>query len=67
MQNNGGRYYKDTNIWGTVPCVGSVAQPPLGKASIVQGPAHRTYTHGQVLLWGIRPALYLGCYETCFC
>ena len=40
---------------------------PLRKASGKQGLAHRTHAHGQVLLWGIRPALYLGHFETCFC
>ena len=40
---------------------------PTQKSQWEQGLAGRTHTHGQVLLWGIRPALYLGCYETCFC
>ena len=42
------------------------AQLSLGKASGKRGLAHRTHTHGLVLPWGIRPALYLGCFETCF-
>ena len=42
------------------------AQLALGKASGKQGLAHRAHTHGQVLPWGIRPALYLGHFETCF-
>ena len=42
------------------------AQLPLGKARGKRGPAHRTDTHRQVLPWGIRPALYLGLFETCF-
>ena len=54
-------------IWGTVPSLGNVAQPPLGKASGERGPVGRTHAHRQVLLWGIRPALYLGCCETCSC
>ena len=41
-------------------------QFPLGKASGEQDPAHRTHTHGQVLLWGIRPALYLGAMRLAF-
>ena len=43
------------------------AQLPLRKASGKRDPTHRTHTHGQVLLWGIRPALYLGHFETCVC
>ena len=42
------------------------AQLPLGKASGERGLAHRTHAHGQALPWGIRPALYLGRFETCF-
>ena len=42
------------------------AQLSLGKASGKRGLAHRTHTHGQVLPWGIRPALYLGGFETFF-
>ena len=42
------------------------AQLPLREASGKQESAHRTHTHGKVLLWGIRPALYLGRFETCF-
>ena len=42
------------------------AQLPLRKASEEWGPAHRTHAHGHVLPWGIRPALYLGRFETCF-
>ena len=42
------------------------AQLPLGKTSGKRGLAHRTHAHGQVLLWVIRPALYLGHFETCF-
>ena len=45
-------------------------QLPLGKASGKQGPAQgsarATHALGRVLPWGIRPALYLGCFETCF-
>ena len=41
-------------------------QLALGKASGEQGLTHRTHAHGKVLLWGIGPALYLGCFETCF-
>ena len=52
-------------MWGTVPRVGNVAQPPLGKASGEQGLVGRTHAHGQVLPWGIRPALYLDCYDAC--
>ena len=40
---------------------------PTWKSQWVQGSAGRTHAHGQILPWGIRPALYLGCYETCFC
>ena len=46
--------------------MGNVAQPSLGKASGECGLAHRTHAHGYDLLWGIRPALYIGHFETCF-
>ena len=42
------------------------AQLPLREASGKRGLVHRTNAHGQVLPWGIKPALYLGCFETCF-
>ena len=29
--------YKSRRVWGTVPSVGNVAQPPLGKASGERG------------------------------
>ena len=52
-------------LYGRPYCV-AWAQLPLGKASGKRGPAHGTHTHEQVLLWRIRPALYLGRFETCF-
>ena len=38
---------------------------PSRKSQWERGPAGRTHAHGKALPWGIRPALNLGCYETC--
>ena len=46
---------------------GKCSPAPTLKSQWVRGLAQGTHTHGQVLPWGIRPALYLGCYKTCFC
>ena len=59
--------FTNVHVYRTIPhSVGNIAQPPLRKASGERGPAHRTHVHGYIHPWGIRPALYLGCYETCF-
>ena len=29
--------------------------------------AHRSHAHRWAFLWGTQPALYLGCFEACFC
>ena len=46
---------------------GKCSPAPTPKNQWVRGLAHKTQAHGKVLPWGTRPALYLGCYETCFC
>ena len=46
---------------------GKCSPSPTWKSQWERGSARRTHTHRQILLWGIRPALYLGCYDTCFC
>ena len=45
---------------------GKCSPAPTRKSQWEWGLAGRTHTHGQLLLWGIRPALYLGSSETCF-
>ena len=45
---------------------GKCSPAPTRKSQCERGPAGRTYAQGQVFSWGIRPALSLGCYETCF-
>ena len=40
------RYPITGRVWGTVPHVGNVAQPPLAKASGEPVSAGRTHTHG---------------------
>ena len=52
--------------WYRRPFCMAWTQIPLRKASGEWGLAHRTCAHGQVLLWGIRPALCLDRFETCF-
>ena len=49
--------------WSTC---GTFSPAPTRKSQWDRGLAGRTHAHGQVLPWGIRPALYVGCYETCF-
>ena len=39
-------YTWSTKVWGTVPSMTNVAQPPLGKASGEWGLVGRTHTHG---------------------
>ena len=46
---------------------GKCGSAPTRKSQWGARLAGRTHIHGQVLQWGIRPALYLGCYETCSC
>ena len=52
---------------GNCSMSGNCSPAPTPNSQWAQGPAHRTHAYGQVLQWGVRPALYLGCYETCFC
>ena len=52
---------------GNCSTSGKCSPAPTWKSQWVWGSAGRTHAHEQVLPWGIRPALCLGCYETCFC
>ena len=45
--------------------VANIAQSLIWKTSGSKL-VHRKWAHRSVFPWGIRPALYLGCFETCF-
>ena len=51
--------------WGTVPSVGNVAQPPLGKASGERG--WRAGPTSMDKFSSGKSGLHPDCYETCSC
>ena len=52
---------------GSYSTHGKCSPAPTLKSQWERGSAGRTHAQGQALPWGIRPALYLDCYETCSC